>query len=100
MRKIPPKLREEMANDPYYLTCARLNITCKGRLTWEHAWIYAGRQINEKWAIIPLCEYHHLYEGFDKHENQRLALKRATPEDLAKYPKKDWAKEKIWLSSK
>ena len=97
MRKIPPKLREEMANDPYYSKCSRLGNDCKGRITWEHAWIYAGKQINEKWAIIPLCEYHHLYEGLNKHENQRISLRRATEEDLSHYSKKDWKKEKIWL---
>ncbi len=97
MRPIPPKLKQEMSDDPYYKHCARANSACSGRITWEHAYIYAGKQINEKWAIIPLCVYHHLGEGLDKHENQRIALSRATDEDLAKYPKKDWEKEKIWL---
>lgn len=86
-----------MSNDLYYKHCARANFDCSGRITWEHAFIYAGKQINEKWAIIPLCVYHHLGEGLDKHENQRIALRRATEEDLAKYPKKDWEYEKAWL---
>ena len=100
MRPIPPKLREQMANDPYYKKCARSSLECKGRITWEHAWIYGGKQINEVWAIIPLCVYHHLEEGLNKHENQKIALQRATKEDLDKYPKKDWEKEKIWLKLK
>ncbi len=94
MRPIPPALKKEMADDPHYKHCARANSDCSGRITWEHAYIYAGKQINEKWAIIPLCVFHHLGEGLDKHENQRIALSRATDEDLAKYPKKDWGYER------
>lgn len=97
MRPIPEQLKKEMANDPYYSICARESMDCSGRITWEHAYIYAGKQINEKWAIIPLCWYHHLGSGLNKHENQKIALQRATEQDLAKYPKKDWNKEKIWL---
>lgn len=100
MRKIPTKLKEEMSIDPYYKKCARFNSECNGRITWEHAWIYAGKQINEVWAIIPLCEYHHLYEGLDKEENQRISLARATDEDLLKYPKKDWGQIRKWLKLK
>jgi len=94
MRPIPPALKNEMEEDPYYKRCARKSGECNGRITWEHAWIYGGRQINEKWAIIPLCVYHHLGAGLNKKINQRIALERATDEDLAKYPKKDWNYEK------
>ena len=99
MRPIPPKLREEMANDPYYKVCARKNYECSGRITWEHAWIYAGKQINEYWAIIPLCWYHHLGEGLDKKENRRISLRRASHDDLLKYARKDWEQERLWLES-
>jgi hypothetical protein len=91
MRPIPKKLRDDMASDPYYETCARASEGgCRGRITWEHALIYAGRQINEKWAIIPLCVYHHLGEGLNKRTNERIAVARATEEDLKKYPRKNW----------
>lgn len=101
MRPIPPKLREEMASDPYYKFCARRHEgTCSGRITWEHALIYAGKQINEKWAIIPLCVYHHLGEGLNKELNVYIALERATPEEFAKYPRKDWSQIFRYLSAK
>lgn len=90
MRKIPKKLREEMAADPYYKACARADFECKGRITWEHAFTYAGKQINEKFAIIPLCEYHHLGEGLVKIINQAIAARRATKEDREKYPNLNW----------
>jgi hypothetical protein len=57
---IPKPLLKEILDDDYYKKCARHSEdNCKGRVTFEHAWIYASRQIQEKWAIIPLCEYHH-----------------------------------------
>ena len=100
MRKIQPKLREEIAADPYYKFCAVNDSRCDCRITWEHAFIYAGKQINEKWAIIPLCVYHHLGAGMVKEKNQYIALKRATPEELGKYPLKDWIQLCKYLSSK
>ena len=51
---------------------------------------YAGRQINDKWAIIPLCVYHHLGPGLVKQKNIKIALLRATKNDLAKYSKALW----------
>lgn len=90
MRPIPKKLKSELANEPYYKKCARASEQCQGRITWEHALIYAGKQVNERWAIIPLCVYHHLGVGLNKRENIKIALSRATKEDLSKYPKQSW----------
>ena len=65
--------------------------------------MYAGKQINEKWAIIPICAFHHAVDqhqdgkGLDKHQNMRIALLRASEEDLAKYPRVDWLQRKLWL---
>lgn len=100
MRAIPKTLRDEMALEPYYHRCARVEMfndhTCTpdpltGRLIeWEHAFIYAGEQINEKWAIIPLCFRTHRGGMLNKNMNHFIALSRATPEDLEKYPRTDW----------
>jgi hypothetical protein len=92
MSPIPAKLKKEILADPYYQKCARADYFCRGRITWEHAFLYAGKQIQEKWAIIPLCIFHHLDEGLNKGENQLIALSRATTEDLSKYPNVEWAK--------
>lgn len=94
MRKIPPKLREEMADDPYYGKCsfrALEHVTgpCGGCITWEHSIIYAGKQLNEKWAIIPLCEKHHgvgAYQDItciNKELSEWVALNRASNDELA-----------------
>ncbi len=92
MRTIPVTLRYEMAADPFYQKCCVANSSCIGRPEWHHVWIYAGKQINEKWAIVPACRYHHKYaEQPDlKRRFQRISLDRATKQDLLSYPKKDW----------
>jgi len=96
MRKIPAALKKKIASNPTMKSCAyktypeRGSAHCSGRITWEHAFIYAGRQINEEWAIIPLCWFHHLGAGLNKRFNEYLALRRATEEDLKKYPNRDW----------
>lgn len=100
MRPIPETLKREMERDQYYKACAREGNDCKGRITWEHAFIYHGRQINEKWAIIPLCEWHHLGGGLDKRMNEWIALKRATNTDLAKYPYENWVRKLKFLDKK
>lgn len=72
---------------------------CQGRSTMEHAWIHQGKQITEKWAIIRLCEWAHLGKGLNKRINEWLALRHATPEDLKKYPGKDWEQIKKYLNT-
>ena len=80
---MPIKLREELANDPYYKHCARKNDgSCLGRITWEHAIIFKGRQLQKKFAIIPLCVFHHLGNGLVKEKNIYIALNRASDEEL------------------
>ena len=57
-------------------------------MTWEHAIIYAGRQLDEAWAIVILCEYHHAVNNFQdggdlqKEKNVWLAINQATDEEL------------------
>jgi hypothetical protein len=50
---------------------------CKTRLTWEHAFTHAGKQINEFWAIVPTCEEcNNDAHGKTKRFNQFVALWR------------------------
>lgn len=94
---MPKKLREELSEDPFYKLCARRDEECDGRITWEHSMYFKGRQIQEKWAIIPLCWYHHLGKGLDKRRNEWIALSRATEEDLDRYYKTDFKQKKKYL---
>ncbi len=97
MRKIPEKLRNEMAADPYYKVCARwrhlkdhvcmANPRTGQLIEWEHALIFAGKQINEVWAIVPICWWAHSGPGLKKQINVWLALNRAKDEELLEYSK-------------
>jgi len=105
MRPIPKELRKEIAQDPFMKTCIYHDLgkqnECKGRIEWEHAFIYAGRQINEKWAIVPVCYYHHRGGGLDKEYNQYRAIIRADIDEVQKkYPKVDWVQLKKYLTNK
>lgn len=97
MNNMPPALREECANDPLYKTCLRQTALgdhiCKpdpvtGKLIeWEHALIYAGKQVQKKFAIVPICWYVHRGPGLVKDINVWLALNRATDEEIAEISK-------------
>jgi len=106
MRTIPVKLRVELAKDPFMAVCiyedpAAPNHNCDGRLTYEHAYIYAGKQINEPWAIVPCCENHNSGQAMLKDYNQYRALIRADLEQIKnKYPRHDWETELRYLIGK
>ncbi len=92
MNNIPPKLREEMANDPIYQLCLRKELlddhVCEpdpltGKLIeWEHVINFGGPQLQRKWAIIPICWLVHRGGKLNKEINRWIALNRATPEEL------------------
>lgn len=92
---IPLPLRKEMAEDPFYKSCSlaghvfeELQHQCAGSITWEHCLTYGGSKIQEKWAIIPLCEKYHGVNWFQdsgfmvKEINVWVALNRATDAEL------------------
>lgn len=92
MRAISPKVKEKILKRPQI--CARhLEGSCKGNNTWEHAIIHAGRQLDEAWAIVILCEYHHAVNNYQdngdlkKELNVFYALNQATDEELKRISK-------------
>lgn len=107
MHKTPKKIYESIKQERYY--CERNRVLndhiCSGRLTMEHALMYRGKQIPEKWAIVVLCEWAHgvgryaIGGGLNKRINEWLALRHAVAEDFAKYPKKDWLHMRGYLNS-
>lgn len=92
MNNMPKKLREKLASDLFYRQCARQEALrdhecapdpLTGKLIeWEHALIYAGKQIQKEYAIVPLCWYVHRGPGFEKDVNVWIALSRATEQDI------------------
>lgn len=103
---IPLKLREKMAANGSMLHCIHRNSDCEGRIEWEHAWIYAGKKIQEEWAIVPCCTYHHRGDGLDKDFNRwhsilkMIRLNGGFLEVICKYPKKNWLQEWKFLKTK
>jgi protein involved in ribonucleotide reduction len=96
MRPIPIKLRQRLANRTDMNTCC----ACKagGKMEWNHVWIYAGKQINEIWSIVPLCTYCHrgnngtIFQA-SKEASEKESIKRLVEsnfENLELYYKKDW----------
>jgi hypothetical protein len=92
VRKVSQRVKDIVLSRPQI--CARnAENDCQGRLTWEHAIIHAGRQLDEAWAIIILCEYHHAVNNFQdrgdlkKELNVYYALNQATDEELKKVSK-------------
>ena len=89
MRKIPDEVLEEIMKDWFYKKCCVADEKCSGRIEWHHNLIYAGKQVNEKWCILPICHYHHEHEK-DKELGgilDYIMLCRATNEELEKYSK-------------
>jgi len=89
---IPPKIRARIAKDPFFKKCARTDDLehCDGRITIDHALYYAGKRISAFFALVPVCEYHHLGDGLVKAKNADIAMRRATAADRAKYPNLPW----------
>lgn len=72
-----------MAADPYYKKCCLAYTgTCLGRIEWHHSLIYGGRQIQKKFAILPACQFHHVNVSHYNDDFVRVALNRATDEEL------------------
>lgn len=89
MNNIPTRLRNKLSKDGEYERCCLLGYSeCDGRITWHHAITFKGRQLQERWAILPTCERHHgigkWMDGgtFNNETLQWVALNRATEEDL------------------
>lgn len=92
MTTLPLKQRSEMAADPEYSRCALQGLhECGGRVSWEHAMYYAGKKIQDRWAVIPICSLGHGVDQYQdmasvsKEVRQWIALNRATDAELAQY---------------
>lgn len=108
---IPPSVKEQIAAHPLSGLCLRRlalkDHNCQGRITWEHAVYYAGKRVNETWAIVQLCAWAHSVDqfqdggGMNKRINEWLALSRIKDWDelMQKYPRQQWHQRLQWLTS-
>lgn len=97
---MPPALRRRLDDDPWMHKCCYCG--ARGSIEWNHALIYKNCQINEWYAIIPLCsECHRGYNGTIKKEIRDyctwLALIRGLQYLQRDYPRHDWAQDKRYL---
>lgn len=97
MRPIPKAMRAKLAEEPRMKHCVlelhSVYGPCDGRIEWEHVWTYAGRQVNEPWAIIGVCHNHHARKNGDpriKAAFETASLRLAQNADFTGYPRKDW----------
>jgi len=56
---MPKKLKEILRKKESYKVCFLKDVNCSHKIEWHHHFQYAGKQIQEEWAIISLCSYHH-----------------------------------------
>lgn len=108
MRKVSPAVARAVEVRPNL--CQRRQVfhdhECQGRITWEHALTYAGRQVDEAFAIVKICAWAHDVDEFqdghnlDKEKNMYIALSQATDEDMARYPRAGWILRRQWLARK
>jgi len=88
MRKIPQKLKDEIADDPFYKRCCITGVLAtETKVDWHHNLIFAGRQVSEKWCILPLAK--EVHDNIVKYKElcDWIMLNRATDEELQKYSK-------------
>lgn len=91
MNNIPTQLKKDLVSDSQYRFCMRhghQGHVCDGRITFEHALIFAGKQVQAKFAILSICEYGHgvnMYQDggdLNKELHVWIALNRASDEDI------------------
>ena len=87
MRMIPLELLAEIIHDDFYQKCCLCNAT--EHINFHHHVIFGGRQLNEKFAIVPLCKSCHDTEK-KRDINDKISwivLNRASDEELKEYSK-------------
>lgn len=90
MNNIPLHVRKELEADPYYHICCVTSVTAAtDKIEWHHNFIFAGKQVQEKWCILPLAKaIHDMANRKDiKEKLDWIMLNRASIETLAKYSK-------------
>jgi len=95
MRAIPLKLREALAKSPRMQKCLVCGLAGP---EWNHALQYSGRQINEWYAIQPLCTRCHRGNNGTINRKADLLCKIQAIESgivdlMVKYPKNNWEQD-------
>lgn len=98
MRPISQKIRKGFKTEKCYC-CSSIGSER------HHSLIYSGKQVNEAFAIIPLCSYCHRGNSGTifpevKEKCELRAIKEGIDILKVKYPKFDWNQRLNYLSKK
>ncbi len=75
-----------MSNDPYYSKCCITGSTSE-KIDWHHNLIFGGKQVNEKFAILPLAKSVHDKITQYKEKCDWIMWNRATHQQIEFYSK-------------
>jgi hypothetical protein len=86
MNNIPKKLRGQMGSEEYYKICAITGLrgTFNDPVQWHHNYILAGKQLQKRFAIIPIRKsVHERVSNFEiKEKLDWIMLNRATDAEV------------------
>lgn len=88
MNHIPKPLNDEINDDPFYQVCCVTGLRT-GKIERHHNLIYAGKQVQEKFAVLPIMEYIHKRADLTHVKDilDWIMLNRASNEELDRYSK-------------
>lgn len=103
MTRIPKKLREQLAADPFYTRCCVTGLYAQpsDRIEWHHNMIFAGRQVQARFAILPVLASIHRVAALPEIKDKLdwVMVNRMSGEDLELYGKGvDWIHRLEWLN--
>lgn len=104
-----PALRRDIGIDPEYARCAAIGIPehpfCGGRITRSHDAKCAGKKVQRRWAINPICALGHgvdEYQDAGTHIPERvrlwIALNRASDRELLEFPRANFIGQRELLN--
>ncbi len=102
MNKIPVKLRAKLAADIFYTRCCVTGLpsTFEDPIEWHHNLIFAGRQVQARFAILPIKRSVHRIAMLPEIKDKLdwVMVSRMSGEDLELYGKGvDWLHRKEYL---
>ena len=82
---IPAKMRDEMAQDPFYRKCCITGSSLN--IEWHHALLFRGKRVNAIFCIVPLTKEIHRQEAKYKEQIDHVVWSRASEEEIRQFSK-------------
>jgi hypothetical protein len=101
MRPISPTIKKKILADKWYKKCCLCD-SSQGKIDWHHNFIFGGRQVDEFWAILPLCIpcHRHANNREIKEKLDWMMIQRMKEEDFKKYSRYNWRQRIKYLTTK